>query len=304
MLIGGIWRKIPSHSELQERLFDSNYTVFVANPRKPMSLLRIGNNYSSAVSLCEIVKGEVFELPPMNEERREPAVCYFGDGIIIAAGGFSADMDTFLSSAEKYDPASGIWHVLPSMLRAAGGAVVGAIDNKVYVIGGQNEDDGFFSDLDLLQIYDISMNSWSLGPPMPEILTRLSCVVFGGILYVVGRGRGAGMEKESYRTACVYFDPKSFTWTSTEPVNAVPVPEEARNRFQFQIQKKTYRVIVFNGQVLAFRARTGLGGDDGAIEGATALQLQADGSWVGVSTIPETPLDIGLVTEVFTSVLG
>lgn len=61
------------------------------------------------------------------------------EGKIYAIGGMSISngIQTFLSSAESYDPSTNVWTVLSSMLEARGDLQTEVINGKIYAIGGR-----------------------------------------------------------------------------------------------------------------------------------------------------------------------
>ena len=99
---------------------------------------------------------------------------------------------------------------------ASGGGIAGVIGPKLYVAGGltglMTED---LERLICLQIYDIALNTWELGPDMPEHLLEASAAVIWGKLYI------AGISKATKRCVCVYFTPESMEWKYTAPIGPV-----------------------------------------------------------------------------------
>ncbi|XP_077250308.1 galactose oxidase/kelch repeat superfamily protein [Tasmannia lanceolata] len=75
-----------------------------------------------------------------------------------------------LNSAEKYDPVTKLWHPLPRMIRRRKLCAGCYMDNKFYVIGGQNED----GNLTCGEFYDAERNTWELIPDMIKDFPNLS----------------------------------------------------------------------------------------------------------------------------------
>jgi hypothetical protein len=116
------------------------------------------------------------------------------DGRVLVVGG-STTPESYLTSAELYDPASGTWS-------ATGNTVSGADldtatllrDGKVLVVGGSRA-----------QLYDAASGTWSATgkPPSGDGLAVATLLRDGRVL-VVGVGGGAEL-----------YDPDSGTWTAT-----------------------------------------------------------------------------------------
>ena len=70
-----------------------------------------------------------------------------------------------LSSAERYNPESGEWEVLPSMHRKRRNCAGCYMDDRFYVIGGRNDRDGA---LTCAEAYDAERSTWELIPHMLE----------------------------------------------------------------------------------------------------------------------------------------
>lgn len=103
------------------------------------------------------------------------------DGMVYIMGGVADASYTAVASAYSYDPDTGDWTVLASMLdptRGAAGAV--GQDGLVYVFGG----DGAST---YTQIYDPEADSWSLGAPMLYGTWEAKAATVGnGSIWVVG----------------------------------------------------------------------------------------------------------------------
>ena len=101
--------------------------------------------------------------------------------------------------------------------RRAGEAIPPAaavVGNRIYVLGGYHPDP-----LDLVEIYDVTTNSWSTGPSMPHRRYGGSAAVAYGKIYVAGGGDGGQLWPD-----VDVFDPATNTWSSTTPL---PTPRES-----------------------------------------------------------------------------
>ena len=140
---------------------------------------------------------------------------------LYVVGGYTRD--GAVSRAWRYRPATSTWTELAPMRTARGALSGGAIDGKLYVVGGsgvipvsgkptarENIPHGFAT----LEIYDIATGRWTAGPPMPTPRHHASAVVVGGKLYVVG-GR---LRSDASLRAFERFDPKRGTWERLPPL--------------------------------------------------------------------------------------
>jgi hypothetical protein len=80
------------------------------------------------------------------------------------------------------------------------GATAGVIGQKVYVAGGKENGQ---SELTYVQVYGTMLETWELGPEIPEHLIMPSGAVVEDKLYIVGESAAT----DSY--VCVYFVPES-----------------------------------------------------------------------------------------------
>lgn len=81
----------------------------------------------------------------------------------FVAGGIETTTREVLSSAEKYNSESHIWEQLPRMIQKRKSCSGCYLDNKFYVLGGQNEQK---KDLTCGEFYDEDTNTWNLVPAM------------------------------------------------------------------------------------------------------------------------------------------
>jgi N-acetylneuraminic acid mutarotase len=84
------------------------------------------------------------------------------------------------------------------------------IDDKIYVAGGQGEK---VKKDNIVEVYDISSNTWAKGTALPESLDHLGMATYDGRLYVVG-----GAEKYGYSNKLLIFDPSTNKWIEGKPM--------------------------------------------------------------------------------------
>jgi N-acetylneuraminic acid mutarotase len=95
------------------------------------------------------------------------------------------------------------------------GAVVGVIGGKLYVAGGWDGVDPFFSGA--LRVYDPATGTWTTKATMPVPVITATAGVIDGRLYVAGGstgGTGGGTEVASLQV----YDPASDTWALRTPM--------------------------------------------------------------------------------------
>jgi len=88
------------------------------------------------------------------------------DGRVLAAGGWNGN---FLSSAEIFDPATATWTAAAGMSRGRWGhtaTLLGDGSGRVFVVGGENYNDGSGPHYRLTEMWDPASGAWSAGPPL------------------------------------------------------------------------------------------------------------------------------------------
>ena len=122
-----------------------------------------------------------------------------------------------IGTVEEYDPATNSWRERSPMPTARNHAAVGAVNGKIYVIGGRVG--GAFitsasNNIDLVEEYDPAADSW--GAPrarMPTSRSSLAYGVHGGRIYVAGGEFQDARMSGTFR-ALEGYDPASNRWTS------------------------------------------------------------------------------------------
>ena len=141
--------------------------------------------------------------PPVDRDVRGISVA-LADGRLLTAGGGA----TALSTAEIYDPSTGIWTATGSMHDARSYPVaVRLSDGKVLVAAGDNG----ISGLDTAELFDPATGVWTRTGQMNEARNQaFGALLADGKVLVAGSGTGAG----NLSTAEV-FDPATGVWTRT-----------------------------------------------------------------------------------------
>ncbi len=111
-------------------------------------------------------------------------LCHASDNSILFIGGW-IDGSICSTDIEKYDTLTNVWSKLTPM--TVGRRLLGATEyaNKIYVFGG-NCDDGVWN-TNVLEIFDIASNSWTMGTSLP-VAGQCSAVTVGEYIYVFIHG--------------------------------------------------------------------------------------------------------------------
>ena len=124
-----------------------------------------------------------------------------------------------LGTNEAYDPATNTWQTRSPMPTARNHAAIGAVNGKIYVLGGRiGSVFVVASNTDVVEEYDPATDSWgSLRAHMPRPRSGTGFGVYKGKIYVAG---GEFLDNEivgTYRDLDAY-DPAANKWTSFPPM--------------------------------------------------------------------------------------
>jgi N-acetylneuraminic acid mutarotase len=97
-------------------------------------------------------------------------------------------MSANVNSNEVYDPITDSWILLEPMPSHRGGLASSAINETIYVFGGE-EPSGTF---DNNESYDTTTNKWDQGLAMPTARHGLVAVANDDKIYVIGGGPNPG----------------------------------------------------------------------------------------------------------------
>lgn len=125
-----------------------------------------------------------------------------------------------LGTVEEYDPKTNKWTERAEMPTPRNHTCAGAINGKIYVIGGRIGA-AFIaasSNLNNVEGYDPATNTWS-GPltKMPTARSAVACGVYENKLYVAGGEWQNATEQVAYR-AFEGYDPATNSWAQLPPM--------------------------------------------------------------------------------------
>jgi len=111
-----------------------------------------------------------------------------------------------------YNPSTDSWNTGAEMPTHRNGAVLEAVDGKIYAIGGAG-------DSNVVEEYDPSTNTWARKADMPTGRGYAAANVIDGKIYVYGGGNGA-------RDMLEIFDPINNSWTTKTFIFDYPTPRK------------------------------------------------------------------------------
>jgi len=165
-------------------------------------------------------------LAPMPSKRGSPIAVTVGDKIYVIGGATTLPGATVVHPArphasvaavEEYDPASNSWRARAPMPTPRNHAVGGAVNGKIYVIGGRVG--GAFvtagsSNSSVVEEYDPASDSW--GAPkarMPTARSAMAAGVYNNRIYITGGEYQDANMMATFR-AFESYDPATNTWTT------------------------------------------------------------------------------------------
>jgi N-acetylneuraminic acid mutarotase len=150
---------------------------------------------------------------PVGLNHNQP-VGYRGD--LYLAGGFLGGADP-TGRFWRYDIDGDRWSELPQMREPRGGVGAAVIGDKLYSVGGGENEfyfEGVVRGTSTLEIYDFRTGEWTRGPDMPHPRHHVTAGAVGGKLYAVG---GRSMERQAL-TVVDRYDPRTGKWETLAPL--------------------------------------------------------------------------------------
>jgi N-acetylneuraminic acid mutarotase len=163
-------------------------------------------------------------LASMPQATRGAAVAVGKNGLIYVIAGTKGGVSPSccLSNTQVYNPITNTWMTkapIPTHVWEA--AAAAGDDGKIYVFGGTKQGDGndytFGGDtaLTMVQIYDPTLDTWTIGAPMPTGRYELGVVKAPtGIMYAMGGQNGSLIPLATVEQ----FDPVANSWASAAPM--------------------------------------------------------------------------------------
>ena len=136
---------------------------------------------------------------PMPTARNHSAIGAVNNKIYVIGGRTGAafiSVATNTNMVEEYDPATDSWGPSKARMPSARSAVAsGTYRDRIYVAGGEFQDDSMMAAFRALEAYNPATNSWAILPRMPVPRHGLAGAVIGNKLHLVsGEVQSAGIE--------------------------------------------------------------------------------------------------------------
>jgi N-acetylneuraminic acid mutarotase len=186
---------LPSHhvafTELNGKLYA--FGGFVPPPSDPPSWIPIDNAWEYDPA------GDTWKaLAPMPTARNHAAVGVVNGKIYVIGGRLGAAFVSVSSPTdvvEEYDPATDQWGAVKARMPTPRSAVAwGVHGGRIYVAGGEYQDDKLMAAFRALEAYDPGANRWIVLPRMPVPRHGLAGAVVGNRLHLVsGDVQSAGI---------------------------------------------------------------------------------------------------------------
>jgi N-acetylneuraminic acid mutarotase len=170
-------------------------------------------------------------LAPMPTKRGAAEAVEVNDKIYVIGGATTAPgakenyinqqtRQNVLGTVEEYDPSQNTWRTRTSMPTPRNHMGAGAVNGKIYVIGGRVGAAfiGLASDISLVEVYDPATDQW--GPPgarMPTARSAVASAVYNGRIYIAGGEWQDPVVQTAFRVFEAY-DPATNTWSTLPPM--------------------------------------------------------------------------------------
>jgi hypothetical protein len=158
----------------------------------------------------------------MTHDRAKHTATLLLDGTVLVVGGFSGHGNLIAtSSAELYDPATGIWSATGAMARGRAGQIAVLLpDGHVLVAGGSTAGDSFHSTASA-DLYDPATRSWTATGSMNSALVYAAATLLpDGTVLVAGGYSGTDNFPPVGPAAAGLYHPDTGTWTATPEMTA------------------------------------------------------------------------------------
>ncbi|MGB8276072.1 MAG: kelch repeat-containing protein [Alphaproteobacteria bacterium] len=166
----------------------------------------------SAVSSADVGSDYWVSKTPMHEARGRLGVAVVngkiyaigGDGGGLYGAAYGAMLD-YTNVTEEYDPATDMWAFKASMPTPRGHFGIAVYRNKIYCIGGFNNN----GDTGANEVYNPATDTWESKEPMPVPRSSVTANIVNGRIYVISA---------PYNSSSNYvYDPETDSWETKTP---------------------------------------------------------------------------------------
>ena len=114
-----------------------------------------------------------------------------------------------IDTNEVYNPINDSWEILPSMIKPRHHVGVAVINDKIFVCGGNKNDDLLLS-VNTVEVYSTNTNTWDTLASMPKRLTGFGIISVNDKIYVIG-----GLSYPNYHVNDVFvYNPRKDQWSN------------------------------------------------------------------------------------------
>lgn len=167
-------------------------------------------------------------LAPMPTKRGSPVAVAVNGRIYVIGGATTPPNDrdvtavhparphVAVGTVEEYDPATNTWRARTPMPTPRNHATAGAVNGKIYVIGGRVGAAfiGVAANIDVVEEYDPATDRWGpIRARMPTPRSAMASGVYDGRIYVTGGEGQTGQYMMTFRALEAY-DPAKNAWTA------------------------------------------------------------------------------------------
>jgi hypothetical protein len=175
---------------------------------------------TNAARLYDLNTGSFSGAPPAATPRAHATATLLPNGLVLVVGGVTSQLNAAgtsytttvgVNSAELYDPAHNSWSSAASLATRRAYHTATALNGKVLVVGGTNDDVPGGVGLASAELYDPTSNTWSAAQSLAAGRTSHTAILLSlnGKVLVAGGSDGANV-----LASAELYDPTSGTWST------------------------------------------------------------------------------------------
>ena len=157
-------------------------------------------------------------LIPANRRRGSAGVVLHNNKFYIVGGIQNGHIDGWVPWVDEYDPATGIWKILPDAPVARDHFMATLINGKIYAAGGRQTHypDYAANTIGRVDVYDIATQTWSTPTQIPTQRGAPGVAYINGELVIAG---GEILSSGSALTVVEAYNPVTNTWQTKPSLN-------------------------------------------------------------------------------------
>ncbi len=178
----------------------------------------IGHGYTSNTEVYDPVTNTWEQKTSMRIPRADLTACVVNDKIYLIGGKIYSSTAPYYSETdvnEIYDPATDTWETKTALPTAVQGYASAAIDNKIYVIGGQRAPNAQGNPVivNSNQVYDTQNDQWSLAANLPAIASYGAAGATVGFMAPTRLHFVGGYFAKDFSGKTQVYNPETNTWS-------------------------------------------------------------------------------------------